>query len=156
MSLIQHVGLKMNVHQLKNSSLGHILLTILKEWNAHMKAVTVRRFCDVCNELGILEVEQYMKKVEQGMDEGKLGGKVKQGVEQGGKEVEQGGKVMEHGGKEVEQGGKVMEHGGKEVEQGGKEEEQVGKEVEQCGKEVELGLKEMKLKLPSKDVGMRY
>ena len=149
MSLIQHVGLKMNVHQLKNSSPGDILLTILKEWNAHMKAVTVRRFCDVCNELGILEVEQYMKKVEQEMDEGKQGGKVKQGVEQGGKEVEQGVK-------EMKLGGKVMEHGGKEVEHGGKEVEQVGKEVEQCGKEVELGVKEMKLKLPSKDVGMRY
>eukprot|EP00731_Ephydatia_muelleri_P022581 Em0015g164a len=118
MSLIQHVGLKMNVHQLKESSPGHILLTILKEWNAHMKAVTVRRFCDVCNELGILKVEQYLKKVEQGMDEGKQGVEVKQGV-------------------------KVMEHGGKEVEQGEKEEEQVGKEVEQCGKEVELGVKEI-------------
>ena len=75
MSLIEHVGLKMNVRQLKESSPGHILLKILKEWDAHMKAVTVRRFCDVCNELGILEVEQYMKKMEQGMDEGKLGGK---------------------------------------------------------------------------------
>ena len=100
MSLIEHVGLKMNVHQLKESSPGDTLLTILKEWNAHMKAVTVRHFCDVCNELRILEVEQYMKKVEQGMELMKLGGKVKQV-------------------------GEVMEHGGKEVVQGEKEEEQL-------------------------------
>ena len=53
----------MNVIQLKEFSPGDILLTILKEWNAHMKAVTVRHFCDVCKELGILEVEEYIPPV---------------------------------------------------------------------------------------------
>ena len=88
MSLIKRVGLEMNVDQLKELPPGDILLAILKEWNAHVKVVTVRRFCDVCNELGILEVEQYMKKMEHGVEK----------VEQGVKEVEQDVK------EEVEQG----------------------------------------------------
>ena len=89
MSLIKHVGLEMNVIQLKQSSPGDILLTILKEWNAHMKAVTVRHFCDVCNELGILEVEQYMKKVELGAKEEEDVKDTGQGVKEAGQGVKE-------------------------------------------------------------------
>ena len=55
----------MDANQLKNFPPEDILLTILKEWNDQKGVVTVRRFCDVCNELGILEVEQYMKHEEE-------------------------------------------------------------------------------------------
>lgn len=123
MSLIKHVGLEMNVDQLKEFSPGDILLAILKEWNAHVKVVTVRRFCDVCNQLGILEVEQYME-MEHGVEK----------MEQGVKVKEQGVKFMEQVMKEeVEQDVKV-EQGMKEVEKDVKEEVDQG--VNKVGQDV--------------------
>eukprot|EP00731_Ephydatia_muelleri_P023073 Em0015g656a len=127
MSLIKHVGLEMNVNQLKEFSPGDILLAILKEWNAQVKVVTVRRFCDVCNELGIREVEQYME-MEHGVEK----------VEQGVKVTEQGVKVMEQDVKVMEQGVKLKEQGVKLMEQDMKEEVEqyvkVGQGMERWGK----------------------
>lgn len=55
----------MDANQLINFPPEDILLTIVKEWNDQKGAVTVRHFCNVCNELRILEVEQYMKTEEE-------------------------------------------------------------------------------------------
>ena len=62
--LIKHLDLKMNPEQLETSPSGDILLSILKVWS-RKELVTVRCFCDVCNELGITVVGKKLKLAEQ-------------------------------------------------------------------------------------------
>ena len=76
----------MDANQLINFPPEDILLTIVKEWNDQKGAVTVRHFCNVCNELRILEVEQYMKTEE---EVGHDVRKVEQDVRKNAKELKQ-------------------------------------------------------------------
>ena len=64
--LIKHLNLKMIAEQLETSPPGDILLAILKMWKKK-DIVTVKRFCEVCNELGIPAVEKRLKMAEQKM-----------------------------------------------------------------------------------------
>ncbi|KAL5477288.1 hypothetical protein EMCRGX_G024061 [Ephydatia muelleri] len=63
-NLIEYLHLKMNPDQLETSPSGDILLSILKVWS-RKDMVTIRCFCNVCNELGITVVEKQLKMVEQ-------------------------------------------------------------------------------------------